>query len=662
MKNSRFSTRIFRARVAGAAAFALLVACTADKLTAPLAPLKPSLIIFGGKPCGTIPGNTALGGENQSGQVGRALTAPLIVMVSDVAGGMKNGQNGQDLNFVVTSGGGSVFANVVQTANPTSGPAAGCNGIGVDTWTLGPTAGPQTLEARLVDPTSGATLTEATFHATATVGTAAAVKVSAGDKQSAVAGTAVSIAPAVLVTDQAGNPIPNVTITFAVAGGGGTIAGATQIATGTNGVATIGGWTLGGTAGSNTLTATSAGLIGSPLTFTASGLVGAATQLVAIAGNGQRAEPGSTLPIAPAIQVRDANGNGVAGVAVTFSVTAGGGTMAGITSVSTLTNQSGSASVGWTVGPVAGRNELRATTLGLNGSPVTFGATGFPVLYVANQDANSIAVFDAGSDGNATPVRTIVGANTGLSTPANIVRDAQGQVYVTNYTGQSLTVYAPLAAGNAAPVRTIAGPSTGLNRPYALTRDSGGQIYVFDVATGTILVFDSAAANNATPIRTISGPNTGLHTAVGFKVSPAGELYVADQDAGNVKVFAAGAHDDAPPIRTIGGPNSSPNTPTGLELDATGQLYVTDFQGQSIRVYASGADGDAIPVRTITGANTNFSFPIGIVLDGTGQIYVANYIGQSITVYAAGATGNATPLRRIAGPNTGFNHPGWLSF
>jgi hypothetical protein len=643
--------------LAGAAMSALLLACTADKLTAPLAPLKPSLMIFSGKPCGSL-GNGAAGGQNQSGQVGRALPAQLIVLVNDVAGGTKNSQNGQILNFVVTSGGGSVFANVVLTANPTSGLAAGCNGIGVNTWTLGPTAGLQSVEARLIDPPHGFTLTEATFHATATIGAAASLKVSAGDKQSAVSGTAVSIAPAVLVTDQGGNPIPNVTITFAVASGAGSITGATQIASGANGIAAVGAWTLGATAGPNTLTATSAGLVGSPLTFTGTGLVGAATQLVAVAGDGQRAELGSTLPIAPAIQVRDANGNGVAGVAVTFSVTGGGGTMAGITSVTTLTNQSGGASVGWTLGQTAGSNALRATALGLDGSPLTFGATGFPVVYAANQDANSITVYDAGSTGNAAPVRTIIGPSTGLRTPANIVRDALGLLYVTNYTGQSITVYAPLAAGDAAPVRII----TGLNRPYALARDASGQIYVFEFGTGSILVLSADAIGNATPLRMIGGDNTGLLGAVGLKVSGIGEIYVADQDAGNVKVFAANAVGDVAPVRTIAGPNSSPNTPTGLELDATGQLYASQFSGQSILVYAPGARDDATPVRTITGPNTNLSFPIGLVLDSSGHLYVANYIGQSITVYGTDAAGNATPLRTITGPNTGLNRPGWLSF
>ena len=41
-----------------------------------------------------------------------------------------------------------------------------------------------------------------------------------------------------------------------------------------SGIATVGSWTLGAAAGANTLTATSAGLTGSPVTFTATGDAG----------------------------------------------------------------------------------------------------------------------------------------------------------------------------------------------------------------------------------------------------------------------------------------------------------------------------------------------------------------------------------------------------
>lgn len=91
-----------------------------------------------------------------------------------------------------------------------------------------------------------------------------------GDDQTVGAGTAVPIAPSVKVTDQNGLAVYPVTVTFAVASGGGNITGATQ-ATGVTGVATVASWTLGPTPGSNTLTATATGVTGSPVTFTATG-------------------------------------------------------------------------------------------------------------------------------------------------------------------------------------------------------------------------------------------------------------------------------------------------------------------------------------------------------------------------------------------------------
>src|SRR3989442_14103219 len=62
------------------------------------------------------------------------------------------------------------------------------------------------------------------------------------------------------------------------------------------------------------------------------------------------------------------------GVAVTFAVAAGNGT---ITGGSQTTNASGVATVGsWTLSPTAGQNTLTATSGTLSGSPVTFTATG----------------------------------------------------------------------------------------------------------------------------------------------------------------------------------------------------------------------------------------------------------------------------------------------
>lgn len=94
------------------------------------------------------------------------------------------------------------------------------------------------------------------------------ISANAGDGQSAQAGNAVATPPSVLVVDGRSNPVPGVTVTFAIGSGGGSATG-TSAVTNASGIATVGSWTLGGSAGSNTLTATVTGLTGSPVTFTA---------------------------------------------------------------------------------------------------------------------------------------------------------------------------------------------------------------------------------------------------------------------------------------------------------------------------------------------------------------------------------------------------------
>src|SRR5204862_1173008 len=92
-----------------------------------------------------------------------------------------------------------------------------------------------------------------------------------------------------------------------------------------NGIAATPAWTLGTTAGSNTLTASIG--TGNPVTFTATATAGAATQLTIHAGDTQSATVGTALATPPAVFVQDQFGNPVAGVAVTFAVTSGGGTV-----------------------------------------------------------------------------------------------------------------------------------------------------------------------------------------------------------------------------------------------------------------------------------------------------------------------------------------------
>jgi len=209
----------------------------------------------------------------------------------------------------------------------------------------------------------------------------------AGDNQAGVAGLAVTTAPSVKVTNQNNQGVAGIAVTFAVASGGGSVTGAT-VTTGSDGVAAVGSWTLGTTAGANTLTATAAGITGSPVTFTVTGSAGAPKTVTKQPGtDNQNANAGEAVAVKPAVKVVDQFGNPVAGVTVTFAIATGGGTVAG---GSATTGADGVATVGnWFVGGAAGANTLTATVTGagITGNPATFTATA--VLLAFNPSANT---------------------------------------------------------------------------------------------------------------------------------------------------------------------------------------------------------------------------------------------------------------------------------
>lgn len=197
-----------------------------------------------------------------------------------------------------------------------------------------------------------------------------------GDSQTAVAGGALPARPSIQIIDGNGVPVANFVVVFAVSGGGGTVLSAIDT-TNNLGYAVSGTWTLGVTAGVNTLTATAAGVPGSPLTFTATGV--AVANLVKVSGEGQSGRAGTTLINPVVMQVTDASGNPVSGVPVSFSITGGAGTLAGGGSLRQVaTDGAGFATTTWNLGTTPGTNTMLVFVPGNNviGNNATFTATG----------------------------------------------------------------------------------------------------------------------------------------------------------------------------------------------------------------------------------------------------------------------------------------------
>jgi adhesin/invasin len=520
-------------------------------------PGAPSLVaIFRATGGASGPTQMALNaGDSQTDSAGSTLGAYSVI----VRDGSNNPVQGVTVSWAVATGGGSI------------GPATSVtdvNGIATATRVLGNTAGTQTATASV----GGLTGSPVTFTATATAGGAFQLSLNSGDGQSAQVGTAVSAAPTVKVSDKFGNAVAGVTVNFAAATGGGAVGGGSPVSDG-SGLAAVGTWVLGNIAGSNTLTATKAGLVGSPITFAATGTPRAAYQIAVNGGNGQSGTVNTQIAIPPSVVVRDTFGNAVSGTAVTFAVFSGGGT---ITGSNPSSNGSGVAQVGtWTLGTTSGSNTLTATASGLVGSPVTFTATGTggqPSLStsiitvaagtVAAGDTTTVTLSSKDAFGNAaqsghTVTFTLAGAGTSTGT-FNPVTDHGDGTYTAIFTG--------LAAGTArnigatidgsdvtTPQPTITvvpggptqitissgnGQSATVNTsvavaPSALVRDAqnnpvAGVAVTFAIGSGGGSVTGGSATTNASGIATVgkwalgttAGTNTLAATSTGLAGSP----------------------------------------------------------------------------------------------------------------------------------------------
>jgi hypothetical protein len=147
-------------------------------------------------------------------------------------------------------------------------------------------------------------------------------------------------------------------------------------------------------------------------------------------------------------------------------------------------------------------------------------------IYVAD-DGNSTAmpavpasvfVYSAGSHGDAAPLATISGSNTGLMEPCGVTLDSTGNIYVADFSAASVFVYSPLQTSgtgtlNENPTVTIK-DSQHLSGPCGITLDSSSNIYVADSRAASVFAYPAVGSStgtiNESPMSTISGPSTEL--------------------------------------------------------------------------------------------------------------------------------------------------------
>lgn len=447
--------------------------------------------------------------QPSAADAGEAISPAVRVEARDAAGNAVTGFSGQ-----VTIGIASGPSGAVLGGNTTVAATAGVATFSDLTLDR---AGTYTLRATA---TGLSQATSSSFSVGA--GSAANVSKVAGDNGSAQVGQLVEPEPRVRVTDAGGNPVAGVTVTFAVASGGGTATGTTPT-TNSSGEAEVGSWRLGTTAGTNTLTATVSGL--APVTFTATGEPASgsglefyqdATPQTTIASGGPLDDP------VPVVQIVDAQGNPVAtsGVPITISISPAGASLGGTTTRST--DASGRAAfTGITVTGAVGDYTLQfsgqgtpltapiaITAGGVSGarsgiqlSPGTVEALAATTVTVTAEDAAGNPVAGAGVALSAAPGPGSFGATS----------------LVTDASGTASTTFASSALGAQTISATITGPIGG---PTTVEQ----VVNVVAIATTTTIVSDAPDP---------SGPDqdvTVQFTVTASSGSPAGVVQVTSDE------------------------------------------------------------------------------------------------------------------------------------
>lgn len=173
--------------------------------------------------------------------------------ISACSSGCSAGSTASTITVTIRDGFGNPIPNAAVTVSATgtnngfTSAAGTANGSGVFTTTFNSTK----AEAKSISATgnggSGVIPISQTAPVTVNAAAPASIVVNGGDAQTARVGTAIATAPSVLVRDAFLNPVPNATVTFSVTGGGGSATAPTTPLTDASGIATVGGFTLGGT-------------------------------------------------------------------------------------------------------------------------------------------------------------------------------------------------------------------------------------------------------------------------------------------------------------------------------------------------------------------------------------------------------------------------------
>lgn len=536
------------------------------------------------------------------------------------------------------------------------------------------------------------------FALTNTQGTPASIAASSGSGQSAAINTALGAPFVAIVKDSNGNPVSGVTVTFAppASGPSGTFAGGVNTAvTNASGLATSAVFTTNGTSGAAYNVVASTG--GFSTNFSVTNTPGPAATISATAGTPQSIAISTAFPTALSATVKDAGGNGVSGVTVTFTAPSSGasGTFAGATTTTTaVTNASGVATASvFTSNTTVGSYSVTATAPGV-ATPATFALTnlvGPPATISATggtpQSAMPGAVFsspfvalvkDAGGNPVSgvtvtfTPVAGPSGASgsfggglntsvtnaSGLATSTAFTANATPGTYQVNATAPGVATPAVFSLTNSAPmigsIRAASGANQGtpINTQFgsvlvALVKDVNG-----NPVPGATVTFSLPASG---PSASFAGSNVAITNGAGLAFSPA---LTANGTMGNF--MATATVQNGPGTATFNLSNAA-GMGSGPQITVTGGPVGVNLQTQ-LTITLPQASGSGVPV-TITimdesklkpnGSNLN-GFTVTIPAGATQTIVFVQGVSVGTSVVYASSPGYTTGMTTVSVTPSGF--------
>ena len=508
-------------------------------------------------------------GNGLSGRVGEALADPLIVEVLDAADRPVAGAT-----VVIELSGAVAEPDTLSTD---------AQGRASAEITLGSQVGEAPGAARVIAPETPAAV-EADFAVVALASSANGLAGVSGDGQTGPAGTALPGPLVVEVTDAFGNPIANIPVSWTAEGGGSV--SATSTTTDSEGRTSVT-RTLGPTAGiqSTLATSTTEDLAGSPVTFTHTVTAGNPSGVLILDGNNQTAAPGATLPKDLVVEVVDEGGNPVVTAAVTWVVTAGGGTLSPPTG---STDENGRMATKWTLGPAAGTNTAQAIVSGVGQAEFTATAAA----------------------GTASEIRMVSGnsqvgqAGAPLASPlvVQVLDDGENPVG-----GVVVTWTVELGGGSLSPASASTGADGRASADWTLGTGTGPQrVQASAPGAGSVRFEATSTVGAASVLRLAAQPSSRSGAGVPFRRQPVVQVHDA---AGN-------------PVQTPG------VTITAAIASGAGQLIGTTTQTTGPNGRAAFTD---LGIAGATGAHS-LIFAAGGFTSVTSSIITVNPAGTTTQI------------------------------